>query len=418
MSITFSQAKLKAEERKAILQAIQTQMQQVIIDGVTLVLQEFLEQEVMTKLGRAKRSPRRISNKARPIDWQCAHCGCSDANQFIRDGHYRPSLETGWGHLDVLRVPMLECQRCEHDVVAQFAILQKYQRFWLDAPQRAIFGSGLSRSLRQLSQEWAATVGANVGLRTINERINQLETRLAQVHREPISDVPAVVQFDGIWLSMQTQQEGIDEDSRKRKRHRKRGKRQILDWEVADKEEQATWERLVQRLWERGVKLESGLQAIVRDGSEGLEQALDYIYGSSLVQQRCIFHKLRNVSDKYSSLDREGKKLLMDQAAAVYEATSAPEARARLGAFAEHWRVTQPQAVATFEREFEQTIRYYALEGMVREVVGTTSRLERTNRELRRKFRQVGWFSSPKGAEVAVYIQVTWLNAHWAKISW
>jgi hypothetical protein len=193
MSITFSEGKLKAEERKAILQAIQTQMQQSIIDGVTLVLQEFLEQEVTTKLGRAIRSPRRISSQARPIDWQCAHCGCTDANQFTRDGHYRRRLETGWGHLDVVQVPMLECQRCEHDVVAQFAILEKYQRYWLDAPQRAITSLGLSRSLRQLSQEWAVTVGASAGLRTINERINQLEARLSQVHREPISDVPAVV---------------------------------------------------------------------------------------------------------------------------------------------------------------------------------------------------------------------------------
>jgi transposase-like protein len=55
---------------------------------------------------------------------------------------------------------------------------------------------------------------------------------------------------------------------------------------------------------------------------------------------------------------------------------------------------------------------------MVREVVRTTSLLERTNRELRRKFRQAGCFSSPKGAEVAVYIQVTRLNAQWAKSSW
>jgi hypothetical protein len=38
-----------------------------------------------------------------------------------------------------------------------------------------------------------------VGLRTINERINQLEATLAHMHREPISEVPAVVQFDGIW---------------------------------------------------------------------------------------------------------------------------------------------------------------------------------------------------------------------------
>jgi putative transposase len=149
-----------------------------------------------------------------------------------------------------------------------------------------------------------------------------------------------------------------------------------------------------------------------------LEQALDYVYGSALVQQRCIFHKLRNVSDKCVGLNREGKKQFLEQAAAVYEATSAPEARARLAAFAEQWRPTQPQAVATFEREFEQTIRYYALEGIVREVVRTTSLLERTNRELRRKFRQVGSFSSPKGAEVAVYIQVARLNAQWAKTTW
>jgi hypothetical protein len=68
MSITFSQGKLKAEDRRGVVQAIETQMQQVIIDGVTQVLQEFLEQEVTTKLGRAIRSPRRISSQARPID--------------------------------------------------------------------------------------------------------------------------------------------------------------------------------------------------------------------------------------------------------------------------------------------------------------------------------------------------------------
>ena len=124
MSIAFSAGKLKAEERRAVLQAIESQMQQVIIDGVTQVLQEFLEQEVTIKLGRAKRSPRRITSQPRPIDWQCAQCGCTDANQFTRDGHYRRSLETGWGHLDTVWVPMLECQCCEHDVVAQFTPTQ------------------------------------------------------------------------------------------------------------------------------------------------------------------------------------------------------------------------------------------------------------------------------------------------------
>jgi len=120
MSRPFSQGKLKATERRAILHAIESQIQQVITQEVRLVLQEFLEQEVTTKLGRPKRSPRRI-------DWSCAFCGSDDANQFTRDGHYQRRLETGWGHLDALRVPMVECQRCQHDVVAHFAILEKYR---------------------------------------------------------------------------------------------------------------------------------------------------------------------------------------------------------------------------------------------------------------------------------------------------
>jgi hypothetical protein len=129
-----------------MLQALDSQMQQVILEGVTLVLQACLEQAVTTKLGRPKRSPRQGSSQARLSDGHGASCGWADANQLTRDEHSRRSLETGWGHLDVVRVPMLEWQRCEHDVVAQFAILHKSQRFWLDAPQRAIRGLGLART--------------------------------------------------------------------------------------------------------------------------------------------------------------------------------------------------------------------------------------------------------------------------------
>ena len=73
---------------------------------------EFLEQEVTIKLQRPKRSPRRISSQPHPIDWQCGSCGCSDANQFRRSGHYRRQLETGCGHLETLRVPMPRMVGC------------------------------------------------------------------------------------------------------------------------------------------------------------------------------------------------------------------------------------------------------------------------------------------------------------------
>ena len=263
-------------------------------------------------------------------------------------------------------------------------------------------------------------LGRSVGLRTINERINQIEPLLQQARSEPIVDVPAVVQFDGIWLREQTQTDTIKLDKRGRKRKKRKGKkvvllvalglwadgsgkREILDWQVADGESKAAWEPFVHRLWERGLRPENGLQAVL--------------------EQRCIFHKLRNVADKCreelkGDANKETRKQLMEQASVIYQAESAEEARQRLTAFAEQWRARTHKAVATLERDFEQTIAFYTLDGVARELIRTTSLLERTNRELRRKFRQVCCFGSLTGAEVAIYLQVKRLNARWSKQTW
>jgi hypothetical protein len=178
-----------------------------------------------------------------------------------------------------VQIPMLECQCCGHDVICSFAILEKYQRFWLDLDQRVLFSSGVCQSLRQVSQQWSALLERSVGLRTINDRINQIEPILKQARSETITDVPAVVQFDGIWLRVQSQTDTLKPDKRGRQRHHRSGKkvvllvalgfwtdgsgkREILDWQVADGESQAAWDPFVHRLWERGVRPENGLQAV------------------------------------------------------------------------------------------------------------------------------------------------------------
>jgi len=440
MSIQILSRKLQGEERKTIIQRVQKELKEAAIGVIKPLLTAFCEEEVTAKLGRGPRRCRQVSGQVREIDWQCGHCGCRDANQFTRDGHYRRALETGWGHIEGLQVPMLECQRCGHDVVCTYSILEKYRRFWLDVDQRVLFGSGLCQSLRHLSQEWSATLGSSVGLRTINERINQIEPLLRQAHSDLITDVPAVVQFDGIWLRVQTQSDPIKVDKRGRQRHTRAGKkvvvlvalglwtdgsgkREILDWQVADNEGKVAWETLVNRLWERGVRPETGLQAVIRDGCGELGEAVALVYGSRVVEQRCIFHKLRNVADKCreelkGEANKPMRKQLLEQASVIYQAESAADARTRLAAFAQTWQARTPKTVATLERDFEQTIAYYALAGVARDLIRSTSLLERTNRELRRKFRQACCFGSLTGAEVAIYLQVRRLNARWSKQTW
>jgi hypothetical protein len=108
------------------------------LEAIRRVATECLETEVTVKLGREKGIPRQVSEQAQEIDWQCKNCGCRDAQYFTRDGHYRRDLQTGWGHVENMQVPMVECQKCQHDVVCNYAILEKNHRFWLDAGSRCL----------------------------------------------------------------------------------------------------------------------------------------------------------------------------------------------------------------------------------------------------------------------------------------
>src|SRR5258708_26921958 len=137
-----------------------------------------------------------------------------------------------------------------------------------------------------------------------------------QAHTEPISKVPPVIQLDGIWVTITSQQEKIKPDKRHRQRKQRTGRkmvilvalgfwedgrREVFDWQIARSEDHQEGEVLVQRLWERGCRPEQGLQLVVRDGSGGLGEALALVYGSTVPEQRCIFHKLHNVGTKCRS---------------------------------------------------------------------------------------------------------------------
>lgn len=438
MSIHISVESIQGKQRKDIVQEIQQRAKKEVLLVVKEVFEAGLEAEVEDGLGRKKGEPRRISSQPRQIAWKCAHCGCQDANQFLRDGHYKRTLETGWGHIEGLRVPMLECQQCFHDVICQFRLIEKFQRIWIDLEQDALFSSGLGQSLRSIAQRWSAQAESSIGLRTINERINQIQLLIEKMREQTITLVPPVIQFDGIWVPIMSEGEKIKLDKKQRKRKRRSGKKQVilvalafwedgrrevLDWHLAQSEEHTQWEMLLNRLWRRGVQPENGLKMIVRDGCGGLEEAIALVYGSSVLDQRCLFHKLHNVATKVRSElkgkeQREKRKLLLSEASAIYQAPTAGEARIRLQTWVQQWQGCAPDAVATLQRDFEATVVFYQLDGITRQWIRTTSLLERANRAFRTKFRQAVTFGSQIGAEVALYLQVLRLHASWTNGSW
>ena len=94
----------------------------------------------------------------------------------------------------------------------------------------------------------------------------------------------------------------------------------------------------------------------------------------------------------------------------VHDAETPEEARDRLGAFSRRWTRREPEAVATFRRDFDATLTYLTIPLEYRRWIRTSNPLERTIRELRRRLRPMGTFQGIDSCRRLVYVAVKKLS--------
>jgi transposase-like protein len=406
------------------------QIQWAILDVVGRCFQAELETEVTRALGREPYQ-RRKQAAFGSSNGQCGRCHTRDRRKFSRNGHYIRYLETIWGRIKI-RMPQVRCE-CGGAVQIPFQTVIPYQRFWDDvaAQIRAWYGHGMS--LRQVKMELDAQLATSVGLRKLNEAV------IAIAHLTPDclqqwEEIPPVVRVDGIWIKLMEPMGETRKDRLGRTRQVKTGvsrpilvaqgvwpalkRREILAWLVEQDEGLESWQHLFEQLFRLGVRPEKGVRLLVGDGSRGLRAAWQANWWV-VPFQRCIFHKLRNIRRVLVTPDniaagqvRDYKWRLIRQAARIWQAIEEKDARLNFQQLAAAWQESQPQALATLERDFELTLSFYPVQAQARsqgqdwpaEALRTTSPLEREFRSDRRRLRPSVLFHSRRGL-LAAYAQ-------------
>jgi hypothetical protein len=387
-------------------------------------LEEALETEVERWLGR-KRHVRRRKTKGQQVGVRCSRCFSHERRQFWRNGHYQRALDTGWGRVRI-NVPQVSCV-CGGNVRLLFQTLVRGLRVWHDLELEVCVDHGRGLSYRQIKTDWDGRLGSSVGLRTLNRRV--LATASAGVPSQPWveGEVPPVIRLDGIWITVMFPTGKTHTDRLGRQRRVKQAKKvpilaaqgvwpltghtRLLAWTRADGEDIASWQKFLEQLYELGITSENGLALLVSDGAPGLLAAHENVFWR-VPLQRCVFHKLRNVAQALSTppgLDRQAgqhyRTQFLRQAAHIWQASDEIEARQRYTAFCQQWQSEQPKAIQTLQRDFEATLTFYAVQERAAEQnqdwpahrLRTTSPLERTFRDFRRRYRLAVVFHSDAG---------------------
>jgi len=162
------------------------------------------------------------------------------------------------------------------------------------------------------------------------------------------------------------------------------GRREVIGLDVGEAETQAFWRDFLRSLRARGL---DGVRLCISDAHAGLKAAIAQVLGCPW--QRCTVHFLR---DMLGHVSRTQQPLVSGAIRGIFTATTAAEARARLGHVAEQLRSHAPKVARLLEDAEAELLAFYAFPTEHWPKLRSTNPLERVNREIGRRTDVVGIF--------------------------
>ena len=165
------------------------------------------------------------------------------------------------------------------------------------------------------------------------------------------------------------------------------GKQELIGFGLYDNESNETWSDFLSTLKRRGLH---GVKVITTDAHPGMLHAITHEF-PSVPWQRCQFHFTRNIVDKAPKKFRPG---LQSELTEMFNAPSLEMARQKKDEILHDYGELEA-AMECLENGFESAMTVMYLPAELRRAVRTSNRIERVNRELKRRSKAIGVFPNP-----------------------
>jgi putative transposase len=272
---------------------------------------------------------------------------------------------------------------------APSAVLRAYARRPEQVDRMILSCFVLGLSVRKVSEALLPILGRPISPATVSTVAKQLDAVVAAFHARPLRERYRVLMLDGVVLARKTGAGAIRRPVLVALGLRADGKKEVIDFHLAQSESAAEWERFLGDLIRRGL-VGDGLEMICVDGGAGLLAALPTAYPGVPVQ-RCWAHKMRNVLGKVRLADQPEVKRDLH---VIIAARTLPQARSAARRFADRWDGDYPKAVACLRNDLDELLTCWQYKSLTeRKKVRTTNGIERRFREVRRRTRPMGVFS-------------------------
>ena len=318
---------------------------------------------------------------------ECAVEGLEDR----RNGFYSRQLLTLVGNVE-LHVPRTRRY-------SPVEVLRAYARRAATVDQLILGCFLLGLSTRKVGKVLLRVLGETISASTVSQVAKILDEAVAAFHRRPLQDCYRVLVLDGVVLARKTGAGAVRRPVLVALGIRFDGKKEVIDFRMAQGESQAAWEAFLNDLHKRGLT-GARLELVAVDGGKGQQAALPLVYPHVPVQ-RCWAHKSRNIMNKCRKADRLAVKRDLHK---IMNAPGIAQARMAAKRFSVRWGALYPEAVACLRADLDALLTFLRFQDPAwRKAVRTTNAIERRFVEVRRRTRPMGVFFDTTSIERILY---------------
>ena len=325
----------------------------------------------------------------------------SAARRGYRNGTKPRTLKTRVGELE-LSVPQV--RECEPYHPSMFARWQRSERALLVACGEMYFQGVSTRNVQNVLQEMC---GLQVSSSTVSRVAAELDEKLSVFQDRRLDHTGwKYLMLDARYEKIRVGDKVISQAVLVTIGFTVQGKREVLDWRVADSESEESWGQVFRSLKDRGL---GSVQLVVSDAHGGIRAAISrHLQGASW--QRCVVHYKREMGKKvgYKKLKELSRDLK-----AVFAPEQKSECILRAEEMAVKWEKTSPAVAAMLRESVEDCLTVLSFPSHHQRRLKSTNLLENMMKRLKKRTKVVGVFPNRASCHRLVGSQLLELHEEW-----
>jgi len=348
------------------------------------VLQEALESEMDTQLGYDKYE---VSEKQ---------------TQNSRNGYSKKTVRSELGNVE-LNIPRDRNGEFEPKIVP------KHQRSvtGIEDKVMALYAAGMTT--RDIAEQVKNLYDVEISAEMISNITNRIIPVVTEWQNRPLERTYSFVFMDAIHYKVREDKQVIIKAAYVVLGVNMDGEKEVLGIWVGANESSKFWLSVLNDLRNRGVQ---NVLVFCVDGLNGFKEAIGAVYPFAKIQ-RCIIHQIRS-SMRY--VPYKDKKSFVTDLKTVYGAVNEEAAIENLMSIKEKWEKKYPNAIKSWEDNWDNLITFFAFPEYIRKIMYTTNAIESLNSQFRKVTKTKLIFPNDESLMKMLYLAVEKISKKWTRV--